>query len=79
MTVEFSAAYYDDVSGDELREEAERFEIDTHGLTRKQIINAVYNAELRLRNEESAEEKALEAEEARKEAHEELKASKERR
>lgn len=62
---QFSAAYYSDMSTDELQAEADALKVDTHGMTHTEIVNAVYNAELRRRHDEAAAEKAEEEARAR--------------
>jgi hypothetical protein len=64
MTEKFSAASYAKFSDVELRAEAQRLKVNVDGFARVQMINAVYNAELRRRGEEQAAREAQEGDES---------------
>jgi hypothetical protein len=50
---EFSAAFYSGWTDSDLRAEAERLGINVYGKNRRQMIDAIYNGELRRRQEEA--------------------------
>lgn len=62
---EFSAQHFADMSPDEFQAEAKRLDVDLYGKSRRQQIDAVYNAELRRRQteaEQSSEQVSIEGE-----------------
>ncbi len=60
MAEKFSAQYYVKMSQKELEAEAKALKVDLYGKSRNQQIDAVYNAELRRRQDEQAEREANE-------------------